>query len=1010
MTFRLLPDYAQFLLESHLDELVRHNLSRARQVELPLLQLFSRYSEEQLFDYSREHFRTLLSDLSRGVALQAHGENLLRWQNNQLPGISRSQVNARDLSFSPHTRRYALVKMLRAYTRDLDHYEALVEEIDYFFTTTLSSSLQAFVEVQQEDLRQERDFLQTILNTTQEGISALDRELKVTHWNRALEKRTGVKKEAILGRYVFDVFPRNAQSPEQEAIFLAQRGEKVRLVDLPIRSREGYFDIDVVPLHGPEGAIVGTVSLSRDVTARHQADQKLHSLNSTLAAANEELSAQHEELQASNEELHEHLTRLEEAQQALSESEARLREAQAIAHLGHWFYESESGQLYWSEEMRRIFGREPVVEELTGEGYLALVPDEDREVVGRQLAESIRDGAPFTLEHRLLRPDGSVRWILVQGTTEISPEGDLRRMSGTCLDITERKEAELALKAEKYFIEKLTDASPDVITLYDLEQMRNLYSSREVYSILGYNQEELRQIQARGPEAFAEYFHPEDLPKIVTFLAQYKTYREEAPREMEYRIKNASGEWVTILDRYRVFKRNREGLPVQIMGVARDISERKRAEREIERKNQQLQEAYEEMAAAQEELRQSNEMLSQMNLLLEERVQERTRELAAGAAQLQLLTDSLPVLISYVDQQGRYQFNNQTYEEWFGLPRQQVYGKTVAEVLGPEAYGNLSGYVETVLGGQPVTFTTELPFQRGGTRLVSALYVPHRQQDEVRGYYALVSDVTEQQKTQLALEQALEETRQKNEELEQLNQKLDQTNQQLDRLNKDLDRTNKDLDTFVYTASHDLRAPIANLTGLQRVLIRKLAGKTSQEEQELLALMNQAVERLSGTINVLTQVVKVQKESQPAEVLRFEQVLDEVKYDLSALLETAQPVLRLDLKVDQVSFPRQYLRSIVYNLLSNALKYRSPARPLSVKITTFREGDYIVFCVEDNGLGIAPNQMEKVFQMFKRLHTHVEGTGIGLYMVRQMVENYGGKIQVESQPDQGAQFKVYFPG
>ncbi len=1010
MSFRLLPDYARFLLEHHLDELVGHNLRRARQVELPLLQRFTHYTEQQLFDYSRENVRTLLTDLSQGVALEAHRENLRRWQQNQLPGISRSQVDARDLSFSPHTRRYALVKMLRTYARDLDRYEALIEEIDAFFTATLADSLQAFVEVQQQDLRQERDFLQTILNTTEEGISALDRELKITHWNHALEKRTGVKKEAILGRYVFDVFPRNAQNPEQEAITLAQRGEKVSLTDLPIRSREGYYDIDVVPLYGPEGAIAGSLSLSRDVTARHQATEKLQSLNDALAAANEELSAQHEELQAGNEELHEHLTRLEEAQQALSESEARLREAQAIAHLGHWFYESEANLLYWSEEMRRIFGREPVVEELTGEGYLALVHDEDREEVGRQLAENIRSGAPFTLEHRLLRPDGTVRWILVQGTTDLSPEGHLRRMNGTCLDITARKEAELALQAEKYFIEKLTDASPDVITLYDLEQMRNLYSSREVYSILGYDEEELQQIVARGPEAFAEYFHPEDLPKVVAFLAEYKTYREDAPREMEYRIKNAAGEWVTILDRYRVFKRNRQGLPVQIMGVARDISERKRAEREIERKNQQLQEAYEEMAAAQEELRQSNEMLSQMNLRLEERVEARTRELAAGAAQLRLITDSLPVLISYVDRQGRYQFNNQTYEAWFGLPRQQVYGKTVAEVLGPAAYRKLSGHVETVLGGQPVTFVTELPYQHGGTRLVSAQYVPHRQQDEVQGYYALVSDVTQQQQTQLALEQALEETRRKNEELGQLNQKLDHTNRELDRINKDLDRTNKDLDTFVYTASHDLRAPIANLTGLQRVLIRKLAGKTSPQEQELLALMNQAVERLSGTINVLTQVVKVQKEPQPAEVLRFAEMLDEVKYDLSALLESSQPDLRLDLKVDQVSFPRQYLRSIVYNLLSNALKYRSPQRPLVIKATTFREGNYTVFCVEDNGLGIAPNQMEKVFQMFKRLHTHVEGTGIGLYMVRQMVENYGGKIQVESQPDQGAQFKVYFPG
>jgi PAS domain S-box-containing protein len=471
---------------------------------------------------------------------------------------------------------------------------------------------------------------------------------------------------------------------------------------------------------------------------------------------------------------------------------------------------------------------------------------------------------------------------------------------------------------------------------------------------------------------------------------------------LEYRVKHASGEWVHILDRYRVFKRNKDGLPVQIMGVARDVTERKRAEAEIDQKTRQLQEAYEEMAAAQEELRQANEMLSRMNLLLEDRVAERTRELAASAAQLQLITDSLPVLISYVDHQQRYQFNNKTYEEWFGLPRHRVYGKTVAEVLGPEAYQKLEGHIHTVLAGQPVAFLTELPYQYGGKRLVSAQYVPHRQEGRVEGYYALISDVTQQQKTNQALEHALAETRQKNDQLEQLNA-------QLDRTNRELDRINKDLDTFVYTASHDLRAPIANLTGLQRVLTRRLAGKTTHEEQEMLELMHQAIERLSRTINVLTQVVKVQKEPQPCEVLHFGQVLEEVQYDLAALLETARPRLDVHLGVDQVSFPRQYLRSIVYNLLSNALKYRAPDRTPRVTVTTAREDEFVVLTVEDNGLGLSPAQVKKLFQMFKRLHTHVEGTGIGLYMVRQMAENYGGRIEAESELGRGTRFKVYLP-
>jgi PAS domain S-box-containing protein len=893
MPFKYLPDYARFLLDHHLDELVTLNLERARQVELPLLKQFAAYSPDQLLDYSRERLKKLLLQFVEGVALAEHQQDLQRWLADQLPGISRSEVQVRDLALSPHTRRYAFRKLLTYYTKDWTLQQAILEELDWYYTQTLSGVLETYVQIQQEQLAQQRDFLETILNTTQEGISALDQEWKVTLWNRALEERTGVKKEAILGKQVFEVFPANAQSQEQSAIRRAQGGEQVHLEQLPIRSREGYYDMDIVPLRSKEGTPAGCISFSRDVTEKTKAARQLERLNQNLSAANEELSAQREELATANEELHEHLTQLEEAQQALFESEARLREAQSIAHLGHWSYQEAQQVVYWSDEMQLIFNRCPSLSDLAEDGYYRFVHPEDQAMTRQSIEKSLLTREPFAFEHRILRPDGSVRWVLLQGKISQSPEGALERMSGTCLDITERKEAQLALEAEKYFIEKLTDASPDVITLYDLEQMRNLYSSREVYSILGYSEEELRAIQQRGPEAFVEYFHPEDLPKVVAFLAEYKTYRGEAPREMEYRIKNAAGEWVYILDRYRVFKHNAQGLPVQIMGVARDITERKRAELEIEGKNLQLQEAYEEMAAAQEELRQTNQELYRVNTQLEK-------------------------------VNGELGHLNQELEE-------RVQART------------------------------------------------------------------------MDLARALEETRTKNEQLEQLNRRLDVSNQQLDRINKDLD-------TFVYTASHDLRAPIANLSGLQQVLLKKLAGKTAPQEQEVLGLMEQAVGRLSRTIDALTQVVKVQKEPQPSEELSFQAMLGEVRYDLSALLESSQGQILAQLQVDQVRFPRQYLRSIVYNLLSNALKYRSPHRDPLVKVVTNREGDWVVLCVEDNGLGIAPGQMDKLFQMFKRLHTHVAGMGIGLYMVKQMVENYGGRIQAESRPGEGTQFKVYFPG
>nr|WP_246853552.1 ATP-binding protein [Rufibacter aurantiacus] len=98
----------------------------------------------------------------------------------------------------------------------------------------------------------------------------------------------------------------------------------------------------------------------------------------------------------------------------------------------------------------------------------------------------------------------------------------------------------------------------------------------------------------------------------------------------------------------------------------------------------------------------------------------------------------------------------------------------------------------------------------------------------------------------------------------------------------------------------------------------------------------------------------------------------------------------------------------MYNFISNAIKYRSPQRTPLIRITSKKEGDFCVLTVEDNGLGIDASQQDKLFAMFQRLHDHVEGTGIGLYIVKKIIDNSGGKIEVESEKGKGSTFKVSF--
>ncbi|WP_167855317.1 PAS domain S-box protein [Hymenobacter wooponensis] len=240
-----------------------------------------------------------------------------------------------------------------------------------------------------------------------------------------------------------------------------------------------------------------------------------------------------------------------------------------------------------------------------------------------------------------------------------------------------------------------------------------------------------------------------------------------------------------------------------------------------------------------------------------------------------------------------------------------------------------------------------------------------------------------------------------------------QAQHQLHDFNRQLQRMNTDLDNFIYTASHDLKAPIANIEGLLQALQHELPAQAYVGSvSTILHLMQESTARFGRTIGHLTDISRLQKEfDQPVTPVSLTRVVAEVQSDLAPLL--AQTGAQVAVAVPEhvtLTFSEKNLRSVVYNLLSNALKYRHPDRVPRVRLSYQDQGPYQVLSVQDNGLGLDLSQgKEKLFAMFQRLHTHVEGSGVGLYMIKRMVENIGGRIEVHSQLDQGSTFLVYFP-
>ncbi|MBD0257261.1 MAG: PAS domain-containing sensor histidine kinase [Cytophagales bacterium] len=249
----------------------------------------------------------------------------------------------------------------------------------------------------------------------------------------------------------------------------------------------------------------------------------------------------------------------------------------------------------------------------------------------------------------------------------------------------------------------------------------------------------------------------------------------------------------------------------------------------------------------------------------------------------------------------------------------------------------------------------------------------------------------------------------------ELQDKLAERQQEaLEHKNNQLQKTNRDLENFIYTASHDLRSPITNIEALMTVLRKRIAGSDCLNAgiEEVLDRVTASVTRLNRTIIDLTEISRLQRdleESLSDEIVNVKEVYEDIMADITHAGEDRRCFIQTDFQVHQLRFSKKNFRSILYNLLSNAIKYQSSGRECVIWLRTRLEEPCVVLAVKDNGLGISERHREQLYTMFKRFHDHVEGSGIGLFMVKRIIDNAGGKIILESQEGSGSEFKVYFP-
>jgi light-regulated signal transduction histidine kinase (bacteriophytochrome) len=221
-------------------------------------------------------------------------------------------------------------------------------------------------------------------------------------------------------------------------------------------------------------------------------------------------------------------------------------------------------------------------------------------------------------------------------------------------------------------------------------------------------------------------------------------------------------------------------------------------------------------------------------------------------------------------------------------------------------------------------------------------------------------------------------------------------------------RANKRLEELNYIAAHDMKAPLTNVLSLTKLIDE--SGVIKENCQELFDKLITSIKRMQHTIYTLNDVMAIQEDLLPIdEELPFTEVLNSVKNNIATQIIEAKVTIRADFtKAPYINYPQFHLQSILQNLISNAIKYRHPNKEALIEIETMKKDEGWYLFIKDNGLGMDLNSSkDSIFRLFKRMHTHVEGSGVGLYIVHSLVESHGGTIEVTSEINKGTTFKIY---
>ena len=504
-----------------------------------------------------------------------------------------------------------------------------------------------------------------------------------------------------------------------------------------------------------------------------------------------------------------------------------------------------------------------------------------------------------------------------------------------------------------------------------------VFVSKEWTEWTGYSSEELYQ----DPQAWPKCIHPGDRAEAVS--AYEVACRDEIPYSLEYRVVHKDTGRIRHVRDQGLLGEDKETAITRVDGIVTDITELKKLEDELREYRDHLEEMVNERTA---ELSRANQVL---------RIEDAERRKVLGALseseeKFRTIFENVTDVICYVDKRGKILDVNNRIEDVLGYKRDEVIKKNFV-AIGMLRMRDLPGlaklFKDTVRKGEPTSpLELELEHKNGDTVFVEVGTKFIKDDGAVKGVVSIIKDITERKRAE---------------------QSLTNLNEELNTAIQKLTAANRELVDFAHIAAHDLKAPLRGIGSLAGIVSAEYGDKLDEQGRKLLEMLVGRASRMYTHIDSILQYSQIGRVAEKKQKVNLNKLLREIitkiapPENIAISVKNGLPTLVCD---------KTQIVQVFQNLLDNAMKFMDKPRG-RIKVDCMEEDGFWKFSVADNGRGIKEKYFEKIFRIFQTLASRdeIEGTGIGLTVVKKVVEMSGGNVWVESQVGEGSTFFFTVP-